>query len=88
MCMCVKWYDMGVLLVLELQTLTHYLVAYAYTFVYCYFIAEIESEFLPWLMDETEKVLDQKMLARVLLDCELINRHDTQGTGCKVLHIL
>ena len=33
-------------------------------------ISEVESEFLPWLMDETEKTLDQRMQARALLDCE------------------
>ena len=31
---------------------------------------EVESEFLPWLMDETVKVLDQRILARALLDCK------------------
>ena len=34
-------------------------------------------------MDETEKVLDQKMLARVLLDCELIGmKHKVLGLRC------
>jgi hypothetical protein len=29
---------------------------------------EVEGQFLPWLMDETVKVLDQRILARALLD--------------------
>ena len=32
--------------------------------------AEVEGQFLPWLMDETVKMLDQKILARALLDCK------------------
>ena len=34
-------------------------------------LAEVETVFMPWLMDETEKALDKKILARTLLDCEI-----------------
>ena len=34
------------------------------------FLAEVETVFKPWLMDETEKALDKKILACTLLDCE------------------
>ena len=36
-------------------------------------LAEVETVFMPWLMDETEKALDKKILARTLLDCEKLN---------------
>ena len=33
---------------------------------------EVESIFMPWLMREAEKVLDEKILARTLLDGQSI----------------
>ena len=36
-------------------------------------LAEVETVFMPWLMDETEKALDKKILARTLLDCEKLS---------------
>ena len=29
---------------------------------------EVENVFMPWLVDEVEKTLDKKMVARMLLD--------------------
>ena len=36
------------------------------------FSTEVETVFMPWLLDEAEKALDKKLLARTILDCELI----------------
>jgi len=30
--------------------------------------SEIETIFMPWLMDEAEQALDEKLVARMLLD--------------------
>ena len=37
----------------------------------CVFLVEVETVFLPFLMEETEKALDKKILARTLLDGRL-----------------
>ena len=34
----------------------------------CVLLAEVETVFMPFLMEETEKTLDKKILARTLLD--------------------
>ena len=33
-----------------------------------FFRVEIETVFMPWLMDEAEKALDEKLVARMVLD--------------------
>ena len=39
---------------------------------------EVEGQFVPWLMDETVKMLDQKILARALLDCKQHTHTETE----------
>ena len=55
--------------------------SYIHTHVQCVMCAcphaEVEAVFMPWLMDETEKALDKRILARVLLDCKY-SMHTTQ----------
>ena len=37
--------------------------------------AEIETVFMPWLMDEAEKALEKKVLARAIVDGEFVSLH-------------
>ncbi len=47
-------------------------------------IAEVESEFLPWLLDEAEKTLDDQILARTLLDGKYESMFKLKGLTLEV----
>lgn len=46
-----------------------------YVYVALLLYTEVETVFMPWLMDETDRSLDRMMMGRILMDCKSYTVH-------------